>query len=389
MAKKNILIVGGGFAGVSALKHLAAYRQIRPDFRIILVDRKDSFEFLPVLPDIVGGWLKPSHARVNLGELSSRYSADFIKGQVEEINFLAKEVFLTDVSIKYEYLLICSGAETNFFNNQKIKSSCFKLDSIKDAVDIKEAILKKAKRKEKVNIVIVGGGYTGIEISTNINYLLQGKVEYKIYLLERASDILGMIPDWMRQEVKKELITLGIEVICSDSLREYKSETVFLDSGKSIDNAICIWAAGVRTGSFIDRIHIEKERTRIKVNKNLKIENKGYEGVFVLGDAANFYDKKSKSSLRMAIMFAIGQGKIAAKNTFKSILGQPLLKYNPVDLGYIIPMAHGKAFGLVLRRKVRGRLGYLMHYFMCIYRSGLQNKIGIIKDLFFKKTKKV
>lgn len=387
MVKKNILIVGGGFAGTSALKHLAGKRKLGRNFKVTLIDCKDSFEFLPVLPDIIGGWLEPKNAIINLKEFSLKYGADFIKGQVKKIDFSAKKVFLGGNSIDYEYLALCSGAETNFFNNQAARASCLKLDTVGDALKIKEKILEKAKNKKKVNIVIIGAGYTGIEIATNINYLLRNKANYKIYLLERSPDILGMVPDWMRREAKKELEILGIEIICSDSLKEHRRETIFLESGRSIDNAICIWSAGVKASSFVESIDVEKERTRIKVKDNLKIENEDYHDVFVAGDAASFYDQKSKNNLRMAIMFAIGQGKIVARNILSSISGKPLLKYNPVDLGYIIPMAHGKAPGFVLSKRIHGRLGYFMHYFMCVYRSNRQNRIGIIKDLLFKAKK--
>ncbi len=387
MGKKNILIVGGGFAGTSALKHLAGKRKLGRDFKVTLIDCKDSFEFLPVLPDIIGGWLEPKNAIINLKEFSLKYGADFIKGQVKKIDFSAKKVFLGGNSIDYEYLALCSGAETNFFNNQGARASCLKLDTVGDALRINEKILEKAKNKKKVNIVIIGAGYTGIEIATNINYLLRNKANYKIYLLERSSDILGMVPDWMRREVKRELEVLGIEIICSDSLKEHRRETIFLESGKNIDDAICIWSAGVKAASFVESMDVEKERTRIKVKDNLKIENEGYQDVFVAGDAASFYDQKSKNNLRMAIMFAIGQGKIVARNILNSISGKPFQKYNPVDLGYIIPMAHGKAPGFVLSRRVHGRLGYFMHYFMCVYRSNRQNKIGIMKDLLFKAKK--
>lgn len=385
MAKKNIIVVGGGFAGISALKKLSTIRKINKNFKIILIDRKDNFEFLPVLPDIVGGRLNPENAGVNLRKLSLRLGFDFIKSEAKDVDFTGKKLFLNESVISYEYLVLCSGAETNFFNNREIENSCLKLDTVNDALEIKEAILKKTRESKTANIVVVGGGYTGVEIATNISYLLEKKASYKIYLLERSSDILGMVPDWIRQKVREELEFLGIEVIGSDSLKKYQDKTVFLESGKNIENAICIWAAGVKTGSFIDKIEIEKERTRIRVKENLKIESKDYEGVFVTGDAASFYDQKWKNNLRMAVMFAMGQGKTAAQNILQSILKKPLLRYRPVDLGYIVPMAYGKAFGLVLGKEVRGFLGYLIHYLACIYRSDSNNRIGIIRDLFFKK----
>ncbi len=86
----------------------------------------------------------------------------------------------------------------------------------------------------------------------------------------------------------------------------------------------------------------------------------------------------------MAVMFSMGQGKVAASNIMNSILKKPLIKYHPVDLGYLVPLAHGKAPGVVFGRRINGFPGYIMHYLMCVYRSYWKNMGGIIKDLLLK-----
>lgn len=357
------------------------------DFRVILIDRKENFEFLPMLPDVIGGWLGHDVLRAGLKKITDSCRYEFLEDEVTRVDFTTGRIYLVNNTLDYEYLIISSGSETNFFKNENIRNSCFKLDNVNDAVKIRGELLKRAEAKTDsgVNIVVTGGGYTGIEIATNANYFLgRGKVKRRIYIVEKADSILTMVPEWMRKEVRTELDSLNVSIICNDSLKEYKGKDVLLESGGKIENALCIWSAGVKTSSFIDTIDAEKERTRIKVREDLRIAKDGVENVFVAGDAGYFFDKRKKSALRMAVMFAIAQGKMAAHNVAQSILKVPPEKYRPLDLGYLIPMANGKAPGVVMGRKIHGRLGYLMHYCMCLYRSEQENKFSIIRKMFQK-----
>lgn len=385
--KKNIIIAGGGFAGISALYELyRKARALKKDFAVTLIDNKDYFEFLPMLPDIIGGWLKPETIRADLEKITGRLGCDFIKDSIGQIDLGAKRIRLSGADLDYEYLVISTGSKTNFFNNKAIEMACLKLDSVEDALGIRGRLLKIADSGSLVNAVVIGGGYTGIEVITNILFLLKArKTPHKLFLVERSPEILMMGPQWMRKEAQEELKALGVEIICSDSLGSYADKTVTLGSGRQIKNAVCIWAAGVKTGEFIDKIDVEKERTRIKVDEDLTIRNSGNKNVFASGDTASFVDPAAKTPLRMAVMFSMGQGKVAAKNIVNNITGKPFIKYRPRDLGYLIPMAHGKAPGVVLGKNVHGFTGYVMHYMMCAYRSYKLNKVRVLRDVLLKR----
>lgn len=341
-----------------------------------------------MLPDVIGGWLGHDALSAGFKKLTDNRRCEWLKDEVIKVDFITGKIYLVNNTLDYEYLIISSGSETNFFKNGNARNSCFKLDNVNDAVKIRGELLKRAEAKmpSGVNVVVAGGGYTGVEIATNADYFLgREKVKRRIYILEKADNILTMVPEWMRKEVRTGLDSLNVSIICNDSLKEYNGKDVLLESGEKIENALCIWSAGVKTSSFIDAVDAEKERTRIKVKEDLRIAKDGVENVFVAGDAGYFFDDRKKSALRMAVMFSIGQGRVAAGNVIKSVLNRPLKKFRPVDLGYLIPMAHGKAPGVVMGRKIHGRLGYLMHYCMCLYRSERENKFSIIRDMFQKK----
>ncbi len=389
MRKKNIVIAGAGFAGQSALRHLLRRRKSLGDgYKLVVIDKNTYSEFLPMLPDVAGGWIDPKQLRFNIEKFTCKAGAEFIKGRVESAK-LSNGVLRLDSgrNVDFKYLLVAAGAETNFYGNKGLSDKCRRLDSIQDALDIKNQLIALLKERSVLNIIIIGAGYTGVEIATNIRYLLAPyKRDFSIYIVEKSGEILAALPVRIRINIQKEIDKLGIKVITGDSLKSYDGENAMLESSGEIKSAFCIWTAGVKTPSFIDTIEAQKTRTRLKVDEYMRIKEPFYPNVFVAGDAAGFEGTGTDAPLRMAVMFSIEQGRIASENIIRGIKGQSPKCYKPLDLGYLVPMAHGKAEGIVLGKRMHGALGYFMHYFMCMHRSQWKNKPGIIKDFIRKMT---
>ena len=380
------MIAGGGFAGISALRRLKKHKRVlKRGFKLMLLDSKPYSEFLPMLPDVVGGWMRPELLRYDLASLAEKQGAEFIRTGITSLDSANRIIKTGAGDIPYEYAVLATGSMTNFYGSADLQNSCMKLDNIDDAELINRSILEKAGKAGELNIIVVGGGYTGIEIATNINYLLMDRnVEYRVCVIERADDILLMLPGWIRKGVKRELDRLRIHVMTSDALREYDGSKATLSSGKEFNNALCVWSAGVKTPEYIDGSEFNKQKGRIRVDEQLRPLDPPREGVFIAGDTADFSHGLYKKPLRMAVMFSMGQGKTAAENVVKSILKKPLVKYRPLDLGYLVPVASGKALGKVMGMSVKGFPGYFMHYFMCAYRSEWGNRTGIMSE-FIKK----
>ena len=158
---KKVIIIGGGFSGVSALKRL---RSLDKRIDITLIDKKGYSNFLPMLPDILGKRIKPHSLECSLGDLCDKFRCKFIKEEVIDIDHDSKHISASRAQLVYDYLIVACGTETNFYGNSKIKKEGYKLDSVKDATDILAAL----KHKEFDQVVIAGGGYTGIEIASNL-----------------------------------------------------------------------------------------------------------------------------------------------------------------------------------------------------------------------------
>ena len=360
---KKIVVIGAGFAGLAACSRFYNYTKKR-DLEVTLINDKPKFSFLPMLPDCLGRGVRPDYLVLDLAALSHKKNFDFIKDKVTAVDLEKKEISTSALNLKYDFLIIASGSETNFYGNNEIKKSAFKLDDAEDAVSLRQALAEK----DYGSYLIVGGGYTGIEVATNLRVYLDRKgINKRIAIVERAPSILGPLPEWMKGYVSGNLKRLGIEVFTNTSV----------DKVEGFSNPMLIWAAGVRTADFIQNLKVEKNtQGRIKTDEYLRVND----SCFAAGDAAYFSYKDN--FLRMAVQFAIMQGDSAAGNILRSIRGNKLIKYKPVDLGLIIPLANNRACGKVLGVNMQGYLPILFHYIMCIYRTyGFKNKFGILKDL--------
>lgn len=368
--KKKVVIIGCGFAGVFAAKKLCRDRFIE----VVVIDKKPTFDFLPLLPDVIGRNINPAYLICDIENISKKLKFKFINDEVTGLELDKNKILFSSGNIEYDYLIIASGSETNFYNNNSIKQFGYKLDSVNDAILILEAL----KNSDFDNIIVSGGGYTGIEVATNLRRFL-GKTapNKRIIIIEKSNFILGNLPDWVKKYCIRNLDKLGIEILTNTFVKKIDDRHVLLSDDKEIDNAMLIWAAGVKAPDFVWNINREKNfQGRLKVDEYLRLTN----NCFVAGDSA--YVQNGDIFLRMAVQFAIYQAVSVASNIRKSIYGKELKVYKPFDLGYIIPMVNNKSCGSILGMPVLGLVATFMHFVMCIYRSfGLRNKIGIINSL--------
>jgi len=371
---KKALILGAGFSGLSAAAKLGRVGGIETT----LVDARRHFNFLPLLPDVIGRGITPENLIVEIEPLSRKLGCGFVNSFVREADLAKKLVKTRDLTLEYDFLVIATGTETNFYGNNEIARRAYKLDNLEDAERIRMDIEKRAREV----FLIAGGGYTGVEVAANLaRYCRSCGIARKIVVLEKAPSLLGPLPAWMKSYAAENLKRMGVHMLFGSTVQGIDdSGTVHLSSGQTFNNAMLIWAAGVKTPSFIQDMRAEKNpQGRLSVDPYLRIN----ENCFAAGDSAFFSYKNS--FLRMAVQFAIAQGACAAENVINSVRVRPLRKYRPRDFGYIIPMANNFSCGNIFGVDVKGKLATLLHYSMCVFRSiGLKNKQGLIIDLLKK-----
>jgi len=366
---KKVIIIGGGFAGLAAAQRLA-YSGYRKELNIILIDRSGYFNFLPMLPDVIARDIPVRYLSFDLGILGKSLGFELIKDNVIGLDLNSRIVFTTSASLNYGYLLIASGSETNFYGNEQIKKYAYKLDDTQDAQKIRRALIEN----DYDSYIVSGGGYTGIEIASNLRiYLNKMGKNKRVIIVERAPGILGPLPAWMKAHVANNLKKLEIELYVNTVIEGIEGNRVLLSTKEELNPAMLIWAAGVRTADFIQVLENEKNpQGRIKVDEYLRLND----NCFVAGDAGYF--TWGGNALRMAVQFAITQGDCAARNIIRSKKGAGLVKYKPFDFGYIIPLADNDSCGSILGVDMKGVVPTLLHFFMCVLRSyGLKKRVQL------------
>ncbi|MBU4304614.1 MAG: FAD-dependent oxidoreductase [Candidatus Omnitrophica bacterium] len=371
---KRIVIIGGGFAGLSTAFHLC--RQQGHCFRVSVVDKKEYFNFLPALPDIIGRDIAPEALEYPLAAAAERGGFDFTRAEVDSVDLKGKKIICREKDMAYDYLVIGSGSETNFYGNKQIETDAFRLDNTQDS----RAITAALEQDKYERFVICGGGYTGVEIATQVRmFFARRRRKKRIVIVERSPFLLGAVPERLRGYVLDNLKRLNIDIFSGNSVAAALDGAITLEDGTVFKKAMLIWCAGVKTASFIERVDAEKDRQgRIKVDAFLRFS----ENCFAVGDAAAFSYKQG--ALRMAVQFALAQGKAAAINIRRLHDKKALQGYVPCDLGYIIPMANNRSCGVALGLEISGRIPTLLHYAMCVYLMfGWEQQRAMLGSLLF------
>lgn len=371
---KKVVIVGCGFAGAAAIRKLSHFR---PYVDVTVIDKKKTSDFLPEMPDCLGRGIKTEYLTCSIEDMARKAGFVFINDEVISIDIQKQRLMTRNGNVDYDYAIIASGSETNFYGNDDLRMAAFKLDDISDTKNIVSSL----KERDHAVYIVAGGGYTGAEVASNIRVFLEKKKrDARVIIVERSHTVLSALPKWMIDYAYSNFKRLKIDVLTDSQIEKVEGGRAYISGGKVFEDAMVIWTAGVKTANFIQLLNVKKNpQGRIEVDGYLRVNNNCY----AVGDAA--YVRQGGSFLRMAVQFAITQADSAAENIIRDIKGKKLRTYTAIDLGYIIPMANNKSCGNVLGVNVVGYFATLLHFLMCFYRSyNLRKGFGIIKGFLLK-----
>lgn len=362
----QVLIAGGGFAGLYAARRLARLAEESAEVEVALLNDKSYTAMLPALPDVAGGRIDEDYLAAEISSLLPS-SISFRQEKITAFDLYNKQV-LTDKKVhQYDYLLIATGSATNFYGFNQHLDELQKLTTLEDAVRINKDFTRYLNNAPSPHAVIVGGGYTGLELACNLKCRAakEGK-DCTVSVVEVKNTILPMIPESIRAYISKQAERYGINIATGESLKEFDGQNVVLSDDTAYSDVFLCWTAGTRFS--VPQIKGDIQTLpdgRIKVDEKLRIP--GHPDVFAAGDAAAIEDEGEY--LRKAVNFAVYSGKHAAGNVLKAIKGHDQSAFSPTDLGWVIPFCDtgaGKVFG---RFVIRGKPALRLHYFMC----GLRN----------------
>ncbi len=381
MKKPGIVVIGGGFAGIGFIERMGSARD---DVSLTLVDPSEESVFRPLLPDVLAGRVELRHCRYSLPDYCRSRRIRFLNqaasGLPED-----KSLVLDDGSnLDFDYLVVACGADPEYHGNQSARRHAYPLYGDRDTARLTAAVDAVIAAGEPTTFVVAGGGYTGLEAATAIRRRVRVRTgdrrteRFPVRIVEPAPRILAGMPDHIFRPAREEIVRLGIGITTEAQPGEIARGKVEVN-GEEIAPAICVWSAGTGAVDFVKNLPFEKDRKgRVIVDDCL--HPPGRDDIYVLGDCACF--RREDKPLRMAIQFSLAQGACAAGNFRRRLAGFSPRPYRPRDLGYLVPLASGKAWGFALGRPVGGRLGSFLHYLMSVYRSrGRENRWGLLKDL--------
>lgn len=392
----KVIIVGGGFAGLSVAKQLYP-----KEFEVTIIDKTNHHVFQPLLYQVATAALSP-------GDIAIPIRAIFTKKK--NIKVLLGEVISVDtdnnlVNIKgqnplsFDYLILAPGTNYNYFGNEQWKQYAPGLKTISNALDIREKILislEKAEqisnpelRKKHLTYVIIGGGPTGVEMAGSIAEIAKRNMmrDYRafdnndtdIYLVEAADGILNGYPDVLSKKAHKTLENMGVKVLLKSPVEKISSGKVLVD-GKEIESENIIWAAGNQVPELISNLDEPQDRLgRIKVNKDLSVtKNKN---VFVIGDASYYEDKDGKPLPGIAPV-ALQQGKFLGKLIKREVKNnQSRPEFTYLDKGTMATIGRAKAVANIKGFTFSGLLAWFMWGFIHIFfLIGFRNRFRVFAE---------
>lgn len=362
MEKQQVLVIGGGFAGIEAVR---AIRRKAPEAAVTLIDANEQAVMVPALPDVVSGRIPVDALARPLREILDEEVTLHVD-LIREIDLAAREVRGEAGSYRYDYLVLANGSRPEYFGFKSEGGTLHTVHSYPGALAFRRTIEEKARTNGKPEVIVVGGGYTGLEVAASLRYgAARSGVEPRIRVVELADDVLTFLPEKKRQKIKAYLASREIELLTGTSLKALKGDTAHLSNGETVENATVCWSAGMRAAQDTVRGDVERAKDgRFVTDENLRLP--GYPEVWVAGDAAEL--QKAGTTVRRAVNFAFFSGRRAGENVAAVINGKAPRPFAPTDLGWVIPlseMSHGKIFGFI---RVGGKLGLRLHYFMCGFR---------------------
>ena len=355
----KVVIVGGGFAGLQLAKKL-----MKADLKVILVDKQNHHQFQPLFYQVASGRLEPSSISFPFRKIFQKSkNVDFRMADITSIDPVEKKIMTAyDRTITYDQLIIATGCKTNFFGNKQMSENAFSMKSTQESIDIRNKILFSfekeifAREEEKqawMNIIIVGGGPTGVELSGAFAELKKNVLpkdyhnidfsKLNIILLEGSKHTLNNMSDESKAASQKYLEEMSVIVKTETLIQSYDGNIAVLNTGETIPSKNVIWAAGV-TGNIIEGLDSEDVyKNRYVVDKFNKL--KRFDNIYALGDVAYMTTQKYPNGHPQVANVAINQAVNLGKNIIKSLKSnsKELTEYEYNDMGMMATIGKHKA----------------------------------------------
>ena len=404
----QIVILGGGFAGVTTAAHLE--KLFRNDLTVgfTLISETNSWLFTPMLVEVAASGSDPTHIATPLRTSLKRTRV--LRSRVTRIDLKLREVQLDEegpqTGLHYDHLVLALGSVANYSGNAAIAENAFEFKTLSDAMHIRnhvidvferaEAETNPERRRALLTFVVAGGGFSGAELAGGLNdftrgmtadYLSLSPADLRIILVHSRERILPELSESLADYARQRMQERGVTFKLNERIADAEPGSVILSSGEKIATETFIWTAGVTASPILQQLPVpHNDRGAVLVDRTLALPD--YSQVWALGDGASVPDTKSGKICPPTAQAATRQAFCLAKNIRASLLGRRLREFRFRSLGSLCVVGHQTACAEIVGLKFSGLFAWLL--WRGVYLSklpGLERKIRVFTDwtleLFF------
>ena len=391
--QKEVIVIGGGFAGLNAAKTLAGHDEVH----VTIVDQRNHHLFQPLLYQVATAGLSPADIAVPIRSIftSSRNVAVHLT-RVTAINVEEKWIATETVRLRFDYLILACGARHSYFGHEEWEAYAPGLKTLEQAVEMRRRLLTAFETAENeldpgtqqalLTFVVVGAGPTGVELAGAIADISRTVLlkdfrridpqSARIILLEAGPRVLAAFPERLSAHAAQDLTQLGVEVRTGAVVTAIDAEGVEA-GGERIAARTVFWGAGVQGASLAHSVGVKLDRAgRVPVLPDLSIP--GAADVFAAGDIVHL-ELPDGTLLPGLAPAAIQTGRTAARNILASVNGRPRMRFQYRDKGLMATIGKHKAIAKTGKLSLTGYVAWLAWLFVhLVYLIGFKNRVSVL-----------
>jgi NADH:ubiquinone reductase (H+-translocating) len=400
-AKKRIVILGGGFAGVETARYLDRTAAKRQDIEVTLVSRENFALFTPMLHEVAAGDLEPAHICNPLRKLLRRVVV--LTGNVESIDLSQKCVTISYTTslicrdLPFDYLVFSLGSDTNYDEVPGAEEHALGIKSLGDAMILRAAVIAQLeaasvepdleRRKKMLTFVIAGGGFAGVETIGAINDLARESLrhynridlrEVRVVLIHGGSFILPELGETLGRYAQKKLGERHVEIKLDSRVAAYENGVIQCNDGERIPAATLVWAAGVSPSPILKTTPFELKKGRVVVDSTMEVP--GHPGIWAAGDCAAITDPATKLPYPPTAQHALREGRLIGKNICSRLEGRQTKAFVYKAPGQLAAIGRRTGVARLFGINVSGLVGWAMWraiYLMKLPRLEKRLRVGI------------
>lgn len=402
--KKRVVIIGGGLGGLRLAEDLYG-----SGMQVVLIDKNNFHQFPPLIYQIASAGIDPSSISFPFRQIFRKRKDFYFRMAEARMVDTEKKILQTSIGkIDYDYLVLAAGATTNFFGNKNIEEWAIPMKTVPEAMGLRNALLSnferaltcatEEERQELLNVVIVGGGATGVEIAGALAEMRRYVIPYDypdmdsslmhIYLIEAGDRLLAGLSQESSQKAYEFLKSMGVDIQFGKMVTDYRDHKVIMKDGTEIPTRTFLWVSGIRANAMpgIDESHMGRG-FRFKVDEYNRIP--GVEDVFAIGDQClQTSDAAYPNGHPQVAQVAIQQAKNLAKNLKLINQGADSSEFTVFrykNLGSMATIGRNKAVVEIGKFRSQGFFAWVL-WLVVHLRSilGVKNKMMVLLNWLWK-----